>query len=736
MLKLKNVSKFYYNKGVIASGFNKVSIEFDLQEFVAIVGESGSGKSTLLNVISGLDSYEEGEMYINGEETSHYRESEFEEYRKKYVSNIFQNFNLVNSYTVYQNIELVMLLNGYKRKDVKKKVLDIIDKVGLSKYKNTKTAKLSGGQKQRVAIARALAKETPIIVCDEPTGNLDSKSAKSIIKLLKDISQDKLVIIVTHNFEQVEDVATRIVRMHDGKIVSDKKVKETPKEEKIEVPECKNIGLYNIIRLGLRNAFNIIPKFVLLFVVFLFIATSLLTEYGSLKKSEYEEGKNGINYYFNDTSDTRIVIKKNDKSAISSDDFDNIKKIEHVNNIVKSDVLVDSYIWFQNDNGEFYLNGNLNDINMLSKKLDYGRMPEADNEVVYETNSYDYIFSERSEEALDKDYFYEGDSGSIKIKVVGVVYSNINGNNKIYGTSVLLNKYMGIVNREYSDVVLNINGKNYKSYNYIGDNFSVRPSSYIDRGCAYVVEDISYTCKDYNCKNKDLKIMVNNLYYYDEVNLKICNVYNQKNVSSLLGMDKDNIGYGNIYINVDEYNRLFDKDSYQASVYVDKVDNIDIVSSKLDDMGYKTLQIRKTFSSEGSDIVKVFKIVKLVVVIVMVVALFFISYFVIKLILKSRNTYYSTLRILGGNYRHIKKITDVELLFDASMAYLCYIVISLLVKYNVINIKLISNVMEYLKIRDYIFMYIILIGMSYLISTRFSSKLFKKSAMKSYREEV
>lgn len=737
MLKLKNVSKFYYNKGVIASGFNKVSIEFDLQEFVAIVGESGSGKSTLLNVISGLDSYEEGEMYINGEETSHYRESDFEEYRKKYVSNIFQNFNLVNSYTVYQNIELVMLLNGYKRKEVKKKVLDIIDKVGLTKYKNTKTAKLSGGQKQRVAIARALARETPIIVCDEPTGNLDSKSAKSIIKLLKDISQDKLVIIVTHNFEQVEDVATRIVRMHDGKIVSDKKVKETPKEEKVEVSECKNIGLYNIIRLGLRNAFNIIPKFVLLFIVFLFITTSLLTVYGSLKKSEYEEGKNGINYYFNDTSDTRIVIKKNDKSAISSEDFDNISKLDHVSNIAKNDILIDSSLWFQSNSGDFYLNGSLNDITMLNKKLVHGRLPEGDNEVVYETYSNDYYFSDKVKEALDKDYYYEGDINGFKIKVVGVVYTDvINSNNKIYGSSALLNKYMEIVNREYSDVVLNINGKNYKSYNYIGDKFSVRPSSSVSSGCAYVVEDINYICKDYNCKNKDLKVMVNNLYYYDEINLKICNVYNQKNVNYLLGMDKDNIGYGTIYINDGEYNRLFDKDSYQASVYVDKVDNIDSVSNKLDDMGYKTLQIRKTFSSEGSDIVKVFKIVKLVVVIVMVVALFFISYFVIKLILKSRNTYYSTLRILGGNYHQIKKITDVELLFDATLAYLCYIVISLFVKYKVVNINLISNVMEYLKIRDYLLMYIILIGMSYLISTRFSSKLFKKSAMKSYREEV
>ena len=283
MLKLKNVSKFYYNKGVIATGFSRVSIEFNQHEFVAIVGESGSGKSTLLNVISGLDSYEEGEMYINGEETSHYKESDFEEYRKKYVSNIFQNFNLVNSYTVYQNVELVMLLNGYKKKEVKEKVLELIDKVGLTKYKNTRCAKLSGGQKQRVAIARALARETPIIVCDEPTGNLDSKSAMGIVKLLKEISQDKLVIIVTHNLEQVEEYVSRIVRMHDGKIVSDKKIREVEKEEKTEIPRGKRIGLGNIIRLGIRNTFNIVPKFVLLFIVFLLITSSLLTVYGSLK---------------------------------------------------------------------------------------------------------------------------------------------------------------------------------------------------------------------------------------------------------------------------------------------------------------------------------------------------------------------------------------------------------------------------------------------------------------------
>ena len=205
LIKLKNVSKFYYNKNTIASGFNKINLELDMGEFVVITGESGSGKSTLLNVISGLDSYEEGEMYINGEETSHYTEHDYELYRRKYIGNIFQHFNLVNSYTVYQNIELALLFNGYKSREVKQRILDIIKTVGLTKYKNTKVSKLSGGQKQRVAIARALAKDTPIIVADEPTGNLDVESARSIMKLLHKISKDKLIVIVTHNYEQVSD---------------------------------------------------------------------------------------------------------------------------------------------------------------------------------------------------------------------------------------------------------------------------------------------------------------------------------------------------------------------------------------------------------------------------------------------------------------------------------------------------------------------------------------------------
>ena len=218
MIKLKNVSKYYYSKGLIASGFSKINIEFDLGEYVAITGESGSGKSTLLNVISGLDSYEEGEMYIDGEETSHYLEKDWEIYRRKNIGNIYQNFNLINSYTVYQNVELALSLNGMKKKERKKIVLDLLKKVDMQKYKNTKVSKLSGGQKQRVAIARALACNPEIILADEPTGALDSKTSVEIMNELEKLNNNgQTIIIITHDIN-VAKRARRMVKIADGKL--------------------------------------------------------------------------------------------------------------------------------------------------------------------------------------------------------------------------------------------------------------------------------------------------------------------------------------------------------------------------------------------------------------------------------------------------------------------------------------------------------------------------------------
>ena len=238
ILSLKKVSKFYYNKGLVASGFSKISLDFYLGEFVVITGESGCGKSTLLNVLSGLDTYEEGEMYINGMETSHYSNEEAEHYRKSYIGNIFQSFNLVSSYTVYQNIELVLLLNGFKKKDIKNKVIELIKEVDLYKYRNSKVSHLSGGQKQRVAIVRTLMMEPDIILFDEPTSALDPEMVGEVLDLIKMVAEEnKTMIIVSHEMNFVKSIATRILFLDNGKILFDGSNKEffNNKNERIKM---------------------------------------------------------------------------------------------------------------------------------------------------------------------------------------------------------------------------------------------------------------------------------------------------------------------------------------------------------------------------------------------------------------------------------------------------------------------------------------------------------------------
>ena len=219
-LELKGIGKIYVSDQNVAVGIRGVNASFEKGEFVAVTGASGSGKSTLLNVLSGMDTYEEGELYIEGEPTSHYLQNDWEEYRKKYISFIFADYNILESFTVLQNVEMA-LMNIEDPRERKKRAEELIDRVGLTPWAKHKGSKLSGGQKQRTVIARALAKDSPIILADEPTGNLDSETSKEIISLLKEVSRDKLVVVVTHNFEQVEAVATRHIRVFDGSIESD-----------------------------------------------------------------------------------------------------------------------------------------------------------------------------------------------------------------------------------------------------------------------------------------------------------------------------------------------------------------------------------------------------------------------------------------------------------------------------------------------------------------------------------
>ncbi len=235
LLQLKDIGKIYVSEGNVSVGIRGVNLSFDKGEFVAITGASGSGKSTLLNVISGMDTYEEGELFIENEPTSHFMQPDWEEYRKKYISFIFQEYNIIESYTVLQNVEL-SLMHIENKKERRARAIDLLNRVGMGSHLKHKGSKLSGGQKQRTVIARALAKDSPIILADEPTGNLDSATSAEIIELMKEISRDKLLIVVTHNFEQVEEYATRHIRVYDGAVESDQALRPA---EKVTEPSAE-----------------------------------------------------------------------------------------------------------------------------------------------------------------------------------------------------------------------------------------------------------------------------------------------------------------------------------------------------------------------------------------------------------------------------------------------------------------------------------------------------------------
>ena len=734
MITLKNVSKFYYSKGVIASGFSKVNLTLNIGEFVAITGESGSGKSTLLNVISGLDSYEEGEMYIDGKETSHYTEVDFLKYRRKYISNIFQNFNLVNSYTVKENVELVLLLNGESGRDMNLKVSALIRQVGLTRYKNTKVSKLSGGQKQRVAIARALARETPIIIADEPTGNLDSRSAKGIIELLSKISHDKLVVIVTHNYDQVEPYVTRKIRMHDGKILEDKVIRESNSINYVDKYVVRDISFINKLRLGIRNAFNIVPKFLLVLLVYLFITVSVTTEYAFFKKQEYETSNFGSNNFFSNITDNRLIINKKDKSEFSDEDYASIMDISHVESISQNDLLVDSEVYVT-DNENFYYNSRAKSIKDFKGKIDLGKMPQADNEIIIMCQKDDWYLSGYGDKLIGMKVYLDTDYTTTQInlyKIVGVSYVNneLDGG-YVYGSDKMMNDLQFSINAGHSDIEILFNGNYHVSNDYDMD-YRIIPTNKVNKGEVYVTEDWNNECNKNNCVNEKMNIKITNLYYNKQIELKVTKLYNSKNMNSLLGEKDFNAFNGAIYISSDDYALLFNSGNYQSSVYVDDVKYVDSVSDILNEDGINVLRAKDIL--ENSEVVAILKIIRTVVTIVLLVSLFFISYFVIRIILKSRNIYYGTIRILGATKKCCKELLNIELLTVSNIAYFAFLILLYLHSNNVIKIGFLNTLIKYLGFGDYLILYIIITLMSYLISVRFARKIFKDSAISTIRE--
>ncbi len=221
MLQCKHIVKEYYAGDQIIKAVNDVSVTFRDNEFVSILGPSGGGKTTLLNIIGGLDQYTSGDLIINGKSTKQYTDKDWDTYRNHCIGFVFQSYNLIMHQTVLKNVELALTLSGVSKQERRQRAITALEKVGLKDQINKKPTQMSGGQMQRVAIARALVNDPEIVLADEPTGALDSDTSVQIMELLKEIAQDRLVIMVTHNPELANQYSTRIVKLRDGKMVSD-----------------------------------------------------------------------------------------------------------------------------------------------------------------------------------------------------------------------------------------------------------------------------------------------------------------------------------------------------------------------------------------------------------------------------------------------------------------------------------------------------------------------------------
>ena len=221
MLELKEIVKAYQTANLVQVALNKVSVAFRDNEFVAVLGQSGSGKTTMLNVIGGLDRFQSGDLVIDGISTKDYKARDWDAYRNNRIGFVFQAYNLIPHQSVLANVELALTLSGVSRSERRKRALDALTRVGLKEHVHKKPSQMSGGQMQRVAIARALINDPEILLADEPTGALDSKTSVQVMDLLRDVARDRLVIMVTHNPELAHEYATRIVELADGCIVAD-----------------------------------------------------------------------------------------------------------------------------------------------------------------------------------------------------------------------------------------------------------------------------------------------------------------------------------------------------------------------------------------------------------------------------------------------------------------------------------------------------------------------------------
>lgn len=349
-LTLRGVSKYYTSAQSVVMGMNNISLTFHVGEFVAVTGESGSGKSTLAKVMAGILPYESGEMLLFGRPTSHYGGADWERYRSDSISFISQSYDILPGCTVLLNVVSALRLTGMEKKAAAVKAEEILKEVELWEMKNRRAAKLSSGQKQRLSIARALAKPAPILIADEPTGNLDKENSDKVIALLRAAAKDRLVVIITHEFGEVADHATRHITLHDGIVSSDLTLRDYA-DTQDTAPVTKRVspkGLSRytaLLQMGSRPVWSAIMLLffsLTAFAVFAFFGT-FLVNLDDTSTRVYD------NSAFRNGDKERIVVIRPDGGAFAQEDIAALSTVSHVTSIEKWGLLVDINFYYRED---------------------------------------------------------------------------------------------------------------------------------------------------------------------------------------------------------------------------------------------------------------------------------------------------------------------------------------------------------------------------------------------------